>query len=208
MSAIRVQPETEELRQTSQRAERAQDIGRKLLPLSSSISYFDSAKRCTLNSTKRDRLRKAYIRVCTEQIPSLWKQFGTEVNFTATEQDPLLIQSTIKYVFENILKEYFGSARAVPASRPADEQFTPDELKALRYACGYVPHKLLKKYEKRGDVKANQFEVCLSEMSVAGDPSDLLSYTTKWFDLVSGCFLSMNNHFGSSVQLKGLYDNN
>ena len=200
-SAIRVQLETEELRQTSQRAERAQDIGRKLLSLSSSenkefvkfcedittllISCFDSAKRCTLNSTKRDRLWKAYVRVCTEQIPSLWKQFGTKVNFTATEQDPLLIQSTIKYVFENMLKEYFGSTRAVPASRPADEQFTPDELNALRYACGYVPHKLLKKYEKRGDEKANQFEMCLSEMSVAGDSSDLLAYTTKWFDLVN-----------------------
>lgn len=103
-SAIRVQLETEKLRQTSQRAERAQDVGKKLLSLSTSenkefvkfceaitallISCFDSAKRCKLNSTKRDRLWKAYIRVCTEQISSLWKQFGAEVNFTTTEQDP------------------------------------------------------------------------------------------------------------------------
>ena len=177
--------------QTSHRAERAKEIGKKLISLSENKDFiqfcqdittllnacFDTIKRCTLSSTKRDRLWKAYIKVATEQIPSLWKQFCSHVNFT--DQDPLLIQSVIKYVFENMLEEYFCSTPELPASRPTEEQFTSEELNALRYACGYVAHKLLKKYEKRGGDKANQFEMCLSEMSVVGDSSDLLAYTTN-----------------------------
>lgn len=42
-----------------------------------------------------------------------------------------------------------------------EKQFTHEELNALRYACGYVGFKLLKKYEKRSGKKADQFEMCL-----------------------------------------------
>ena len=50
-----------------------------------------------------------------------------------------------------------------------------DELNALRYAAGFVPHSLL---EKRHGDKYVKFVTCLG---VAGD---VLSYTEKWFDLV------------------------
>ena len=57
------------------------------------------------------------------------------------------MQSVARLVFEDLLKEYFGCSETRTAD--AGSEFTRDELNALRYACGYVTHKLLKKYEKR-----------------------------------------------------------
>ncbi len=68
------------------------------------------------------------------------------------EKDPLLLQSTIKTISENLLSKYFGQVGASSSTEFEPEEaplFTQEELNALRYACGYVPHKLLKKYEKR-----------------------------------------------------------
>ena len=52
------------------------------------------------------------------------------------------------------------------SSRPsqvhaADIMLEKNELNALRYASGYVPHALLKKYEKRCGSKYNSFIECL-----------------------------------------------
>ncbi len=71
-------------------------------------------------------------------------------------------------------------------------------LNAMRYACGYVPHKLLKKYEKRSGEKCGEkYTKCLGDMAVIGEEGeesdDLLLYTRKWFDLVNrgGLFLHL-----------------
>ena len=39
-----------------------------------------------------------------------------------------------------------------------------DELNALRYACGYVPHNLLKKFQDRSGTKFDQFVECLDSV--------------------------------------------
>ena len=127
------------------------------------------------------------------------------------KKDPLLMQSTIKTVFEDLLSKYFsqvGASCSTECERELEEepQFTQEELNALRYACGYVPHKLLKKYEKRTGKKADQFEMCLGEMSVAGGWTDLRTYTTKWLDLVNrGGLFPLNDRF--FVQLKHWSEN-
>ena len=56
-------------------------------------------------------------------------------------------------------------------------QLTKDELNALQYASGYVTVKLLKKYEKEHSrrkfgAKAEQFEMCLGNMSIADEETD------------------------------------
>lgn len=62
-----------------------------------------------------------------------------------------------------------------------------DELNALQYACGYVPHSLLKKFQKRSGRKYDQFIQCLGEMAVHSelDDIDFLAYTRHWIDKVN-----------------------
>ena len=60
-------------------------------------------------------------------------------------------------------------------------ELSKDELNALRYACGYVALKLLKKYENKKDLgkKSEQFEMCLGNMAVTGEETNLTAYTTE-----------------------------
>ena len=54
----------------------------------------------------------------------------------------------------------------------------------MRYACGYVPYKLLKKYEGKGGDINTQYIQCLSNMAVQGE-EEFLGYTRKWLDQVN-----------------------
>ena len=52
-----------------------------------------------------------------------------------------------------------------------------------RQAAGYIPFKLLKKYEAKSKV-VGVIE-CLSAMAVNGEESSLFEYTRKWIHLVN-----------------------
>ena len=69
-------------------------------------------------------------------------------------------------------------------------QLSKDELNALRYASGYVPMKLLKKYEKKGEMermgkKIDQFEMCLDNMAVASEETEFTQCSSEWFHKVN-----------------------
>lgn len=85
-----------------------------------------------------------------------------------------------------------------------DVVFTSDELNVMRYACGYVAHSLLKKYEKRAGEKFSQFVVCLGEMAVVGEGEDLLAYTRTWINLVNrgGLFPLNDGSFSFFVEIE------
>ncbi len=113
-----------------------------------------------------------------EQVPSMWKQLCSDLNIL--KEDPWLIQSVVRFVFENLLTEYFRCKQVNPPGPRIDgeeKQFSRDELNALRYACGYVAQKILKKYENRKSKKADEFEMCLGQMAVAGDVTDFTMYS-------------------------------
>ena len=56
----------------------------------------------------------------------------------------------------------------------------------MRYACGYVPHNLLKKYEKLKGLKEKHFVECLGNMAVVSEEDlDYLSYTKLWMEKVN-----------------------
>ena len=61
-----------------------------------------------------------------------------------------------------------------------------DELNVLQYACGYVPHTLLKKYEKKKGEKYDRFVECLGNMAVRSENEhdDLFSYTKECINKV------------------------
>ena len=74
----------------------------------------------------------------------------------------------------------------------------------MRYACGYVSHRLLKKFEKRKGDKFFQFVHCLGEMAVVGERGDVLAYTHKWLSLVNrgGLFPLNDNTFNFFVEVE------
>ena len=55
-----------------------------------------------------------------------------------------------------------------------------DEENIIQYAAGYVPMKLIKKYEKQSSSVAVEYVECLSSMAVNGEESSLQEYTLEW----------------------------
>ena len=52
-------------------------------------------------------------------------------------------------MYTMLVSEYFSSSSPSPVTRlsVSTVELTTDELNAMRYACGYVPHKLLTRPE-------------------------------------------------------------
>ena len=75
-----------------------------------------------------------------------------------------------------ILPEQIPPAAA--QSHHVKEPLSKDELNALRYACGYIPHALLKKFKKRSGGK---FDECLGNIAVQSehDSESLLDCTKE-----------------------------
>ena len=92
----------------------------------------------------------------------LWKGFLSSIEVDYDNQ--LLQQSVNQKVFEIILPEQFPSL--TDHSPRVQEPLSKDELNALQYACGYIPHALLKRYEKRTGSKFDKFTDCLGDVAV------------------------------------------
>ena len=110
------------------------------------------------------------------------------------------MQSLYDEIYSLLVKEYFSSiAVQSPSSASAAVSFTDDELNAMRYACGYIPHVLLKKYEVRDGNIFAQYVECLGNMAVEGEGDNL---TSKWFTQVTevAYFPLMITHFQCSLK--------
>ena len=113
---------------------------------------------------------------------------GPHINF--------FFQSVHQVLFQEKLKMFMAQDCPRSSTDKEPASLTKDELNAMQYACGYVPHKLLKKYEKRSGNKYSQFVECLGGMAVLSEESsqDLLSYTKCWMEKVDrGCLFPLNN---------------
>ena len=116
-------------------------------------------------------------------MPGLWNHFLSAIE--VDHDDQLLQQSVSQKLFEMILPEQFPSA--ADQTPHVQEPLGKDELNALRYACGYIPHALLKKYERRTGSKFDKFIECLGNMAVRSEheSESLLDYTKEWIDKVN-----------------------
>ena len=84
-----------------------------------------------------------------------------------------------------IIKSHLSeSSQSIPSNSDVPE-LTTDEESIIRYAAGYVPFKLLKKYENDSSDLAISAVECLSGMAINGEESSLLEYTTRWTSLVN-----------------------
>ena len=101
--------------------------------------------------------------------------------------DPLLPQSVNEQLFEMLLRNHFAQFETPVSQRASTELcMKKDELNVLQYACGYVPHTLLKKYEKKKGEKYDRFVECLGNMAVRSENEhdDLFSYTKECINKV------------------------
>lgn len=64
-----------------------------------------------------------------------------------------------------------------------------EEESAMRYACGFVPLRVMKLFEKVNTKTAAQFVECLSHMALSGEESSIYAYTKAWIDSANrrGC---------------------
>ena len=111
-----------------------------------------------------------------------------------SEEDPLLQQSVN---FDKFMQEYCQGF--IEISRSDTDQTTSsedagtssmskDELNVLQYVGGYVPHSLLKKYEKRSCTKYER------NMAVLSEHDCFLEYTKERVQRVNrGGLFPLNN---------------
>ena len=149
---------------------------------------FQKVGRCRSNATKRERLWRSFHKQSVEELPSKWKNLYMSLSLVDVEEN-LFNQTVNVVVYKQLLKQHFAADRPSKGGVDADQeiQLSKDEMNALRYASGYVPMKLLKKYEKKGKKfgkKAEQFEMCLGNMAVTSQETDFTQYTSEWFHKV------------------------
>ena len=115
------------------------------------------------------------------KLPKLWNEFLSAVHIEANDQ--LLQQSVNQRLFEMLLPEQFASQSSPVLSR--SYSLTKDKLNVLQYVGGYVPHALLKRFEKLKGIQYEQFIECLGEMAVESEHTDVFDYTKEWISKVN-----------------------
>ena len=151
-------------------------------------------------AAKREKLWIAFHQIRISTIPKIWEKFLSSQGIS--QVDHFFLQSVTQKLFEMLLLREFSVAVAADMSnsssafgRKDDLSLSEDELSVLRYACGYVPHHLLKKFQKKSGKKYNEYNQCLGQMAVSSDSDeDFLAYTKYWINKVNrGGLFQLNN---------------
>ena len=130
-------------------------------------------------AVQREKIWKAFHGVRVSKLVDLWKQLLISLE---EDLDPLVQQYVNQKLHEEIIKCNFCS---YPSPTSKNSSLTPDEEKIIRYASGYVPMVLMKKYERVVSEKSASFVECLSAMAVNGEESTILEYTSQWVSKVN-----------------------
>ena len=138
------------------------------------------------SSAKREKLWSNFHQMCLVGLPEIWERFLSSL--AVEYDDDLLQQSVSQELFEMILPSQFSHPTQLQSQVSyAAVELSEDELNALRYACGYVPYSLLRRYEKLSSDKYTKFVECLGQMAVQCEVSDddILAYTREWMNRVN-----------------------
>ena len=198
--------EERELQVNSSRMETAKALGRNILEKATSgeaemtafdvlsvelttclrsIFQHDSAYRSS--AARREKFWIAFHQLRLSEIPKIWDRF---LSSQQMQSDKLLQQSVSQKLFEMLLRSQFSTTTASQrrsSQHSHDAPLSKDELNVLQYACGYVPHALLRRYQKRSGQKYEKYIECLGEMAVRSEHEnvDFLAYTREWMDKVN-----------------------
>ena len=140
------------------------------------------------NKKAREEMWSTYHTIRTSRkFVNLWEELlGMS---TSTPPNPLLYQHLSHLLFQRQLKEKLPASVMVPKE---DKPLTEEELKALRYTAGFVPHSLLKKLSKSTHPKKKELCLCLREM--LDDSEDEASISQQWVIIMDrGGLKNINN---------------
>lgn len=114
------------------------------------------------------------IRNSSSEVSKLWSEIDSSLS--------LHVSQHVNYqLYTELIKSLGRNTPAVPrASLIEIPELNEDEENVLRYAAGFVPFKLLSKYEKSDSEFSLSVIECLSNLSINGDESSLMEYTRKW----------------------------
>ena len=154
-------------------------------------STCQSCTRYRSHAAKRNKMWCAFHKIAVSDtgLLEIWKGLFTSLSVKCDDQ--LLAQSTNQKLFEMILTKHFcsyvpGEIGQGTSDNASDEiSLTKDELNALQYVGGFVPHALLKRFERNIGKKYDHFYECLGEMAVVSETSDFLEYTKEWISKVN-----------------------
>lgn len=136
------------------------------------------------SSVRREKLWVAFQRIRLHDIEKLWCDLFAQDKMSSLS--PLVYQNVTQRLYSDMIISHLSSA--VDTHHPKVPALTADEECVLRYAAGFVPFKLLKRYEKSSPTSSVDIVgiiECLSSMAIDGDESSLLEYTTKWIQIVN-----------------------
>jgi hypothetical protein len=157
---------------------------------------------------KRERVWASFHHLRISKLKKMWGDlFLCDVGNgkTLPKLTPLVYQSISQKIYSDIINCHLESKLESGASRSC-EALTVDEENIVRYIAGYVPFKLLRKYEKSKAAESVNIIECLSAMAVNGEESDAMEYTSKWIDLVNrGGLFEINDGtyvFFKEIELK------
>ena len=117
-------------------------------------------------SSKRSRCWSKFHALRQEVFPKLWQDFFKRLSL---EVNGLFMECVNQEVFQQILVKFFAEECRPIVSEDHTVTLERDQLNAMRYACGYVPHLLLKKYKTNAGVKAERFVQCLEKMAIQSE---------------------------------------
>lgn len=167
--------------------------------------FTELSKRIRCPSTKRTRLWSAFHDRRQTKLLEPWQDLFSKQGISE-DQDQLFMQSVNQELFQLMLVDYMEDKEKTRASRDQQITLSTDELNVMQYACGYVPHKLLKRYESRRGTKVRRFVEYLGNMAAvcADSDPDLLAYIRLWIERVNrGSLFPLNDetfHFFVQVE--------
>ena len=206
---IRLQELLDKIMRGEKEIEAFDSFSERIVPYLQSRIH-EVTKGLTCVSSKRTKIWSDFHQIRLDKtglLHSEWKKLLDSLNGNGADlaNDTLLQQSIYNEVYCMLVSEYFSLHTAYNKEDIAEPTvLTEDELNAMRYACGYVPRALLKKYEVKCGDKYSDFVQCLGDMAIEGEGSDVLTYTTKWLDQVNrgGLFPLNNNSFSFFVEVE------
>ena len=148
-------------------------------------------------TTKYEKMWTGYHQlIISDELSSLWH--GTVTHVEKCQH----FQHFMQLVTRRVMDEAVKTAFVCEAEESAFAQVQPlkaEEEQGLRYAAGYIPMKLKKKYEKcPSSARALKYMECLKMMNEEkGDDVEFLQYTTLWIEQVNrgGLFFVSNDTY-------------
>ena len=130
-------------------------------------------------------------------LPLYWETLLNSISTDSTDSsDPLLPQSIDDFLFERAFSRQFaGKGIDSSSGHTSNIDMTTDELNALRYMCGYIPYKLLRKFSSSGKPKSKDYCIVLEQLrdessSKSADDEDVIELDSRaWLRRVSRGYL-------------------